>query len=178
MSKKLVFILWMFVVLFSTFIPVVGAVTTNPKPPSIEKETDKYYNVTIIYNDGTEKSELRQKKVGTKYSQLPTPTRDKYDFLGWFTEQFGGKQVKNGDTFIATKNINLYAHWRRSNIEGKISYDDYDLYYYNSYFEHNSTEYDSHLATLSSYMTYFSMNLDASLGFIFRFSDNPKPLIP
>ena len=36
----------------------------------------------------------------------------------------------------------------------------YTLYYSDSYFSHSSTEYDSHLATLSMHMTYFSMNLD------------------
>lgn len=58
------------------------------------------------------------------------------------------------------KDINLYAHWKLTKIEGKVNYKGYDMFYYDSFFSHPATEYDSHLATLSSHMTLFSMNLD------------------
>ena len=42
--------------------------------------------------------------------------------------------------------------------EGLV-YEGYDIYYSDSYFKHNSTEYDSHLATISVLMSNFSMVL-------------------
>ena len=40
----------------------------------------------------------------------------------------------------------------------KYKYEDNDIYYSDGYFAHSSTEYDSHLATLSILMAKFSMN--------------------
>ena len=74
--------------------------------------------------------------------------------------------VKNGTTAgTINRSLRLEAIQirltKKTFKEGKTSYKDNDLYYYDSYFSHPSTEYDSHLATLSVYMTEFSMILDA-----------------
>ena len=45
--------------------------------------------------------------------------------------------------------------------DGTKKEETHTLFYSDSFFTHSSTEYDSHLATLSSLMTYFSMNMDA-----------------
>ena len=45
---------------------------------------------------------------GTKVSSLPVPTRDHYEFVGWFAED--GTPV-SGDTLI-TANLKLYARWK------------------------------------------------------------------
>lgn len=44
-----------------------------------------------------------------KAGSLPTPTRDKYDFAGWYTAKTGGSKVTS-DTVI-TKNTTIYARW-------------------------------------------------------------------
>ena len=44
-----------------------------------------------------------------KAGSLPTPTRDKYDFAGWYTAKTGGSKVTS-DTVI-TKNTTFYARW-------------------------------------------------------------------
>lgn len=47
------------------------------------------------------------------YGSFPTPTRDGYKFVGWFTEPEGGTQVYETDIALAgeTENIQVYAHW-------------------------------------------------------------------
>jgi len=160
-SKKIFCMLLLLSMIIPMFSPlVVDAVITNPGKPDVGRETTRNFDVTIYYNDGTDKSEKRTIEYGTVFSDLPTPTRKNYAFEGWYTAETGGTQIKNGEVFNYAKNINLYAHWKLTNIEGKVNYKGYDMFYYDSYFSHPATEYDSHLATLSSHMTLFSMNLD------------------
>ena len=50
---------------------------------------------------------------GETYWHFPTPTKDGYKFLGWFTAEEGGSRVKNGDspvTYEASRE--LFAHWQ------------------------------------------------------------------
>ncbi len=46
------------------------------------------------------------------YNGLPTPTRDGYTFVGWFTSSNGGTQVENGNGLISASNHTLYAQWK------------------------------------------------------------------
>lgn len=46
---------------------------------------------------------------------LPTPTRDGYEFLGWYTSASGGTKVGDGGTsYTPSGNITLYAHWEKN----------------------------------------------------------------
>ena len=45
---------------------------------------------------------------------LWTPTRDGYNFLGWFTERSGGTQVTATTKMTTAANHTLYAHWKRA----------------------------------------------------------------
>lgn len=40
---------------------------------------------------------------------LPTPTRDGYSFIGWYTQQTDGDEV-NSET-VVTESMTIYAHW-------------------------------------------------------------------
>ena len=59
-------------------------------------------------NGGT--LEIDKKVIGTNtsYGVMPTPTREYYHFLGWFTEKEGGTQV-TPDT-VLTEDTTVYAH--------------------------------------------------------------------
>lgn len=54
-----------------------------------------------------------------QWSDMPSVSlidaeRDRYEFLGWYTEQDGGDRVGgHGDTYTPQENIRLYAHWKR-----------------------------------------------------------------
>ena len=157
--KKSIIIVLMLVINLSFFTPLLAkAKVVNPSLPI--NNNDKYYSVILYYNDGTDKSKRISIKSNGNFPELPQPTRNNYRFEGWYTSQSDGTKINSGTPFKYNKDINLYAHWKLTNIEGKVNYKGYDMFYYNSYFSHPATEYDSHLATLSSHMTLFSMNLD------------------
>lgn len=48
---------------------------------------------------------------GEAYGNLPTATREGYDFLGWYTAKTGGDKISASDTVILEADISLYAHW-------------------------------------------------------------------
>ena len=61
--------------------------------------------------------------------------------------------------------VRINTRWRREYVSRHYTYDDVDgrvrdVFYSDDYFSHPSTEYDAHLATLSIFMTKFSMNVD------------------
>ena len=69
---------------------------------------DKKYTVTFDSQGGSHVSSQTVKE-GTTIS-LPTPTRDGYKFLGWYTEADGGSKVTS---LTVTENVTLYAHWEK-----------------------------------------------------------------
>ncbi|MBR3133049.1 MAG: InlB B-repeat-containing protein [Clostridia bacterium] len=56
----------------------------------------------------------------TAYGQMPTPTREGYTFLGWYTAETGGDLVSSSTVMNQTDTHTLYAHWTR---------DDYTISY-------------------------------------------------
>lgn len=49
--------------------------------------------------------------LGSSYGELPTPTKDGYDFVGWYTQEEGGELVTEEST-VKTSISELYAHWK------------------------------------------------------------------
>ena len=80
--------------------------------PSPTPTPDKKYTVTFDSQGGSHVSSQTVKE-GTTIS-LPTPTRDGYKFLGWYTEATGGSKVTS---LTVTKNVTLYAHWEKESSE-------------------------------------------------------------
>ena len=78
--------------------------------------TPNKYTVTFDVNGGNAlPKDQATKKVsfGSKYGNLPTPTRDGYTFLGWFTEKDGGQQIGvDTKTVRIARDHTLYAHWQ------------------------------------------------------------------
>lgn len=46
---------------------------------------------------------------------LPKPTKNEYEFLGWYTSQNGGEKIEEGN-YTPTGDITLYARWERTEI--------------------------------------------------------------
>ena len=46
------------------------------------------------------------------YGELPVPTREGYDFEGWFTQKEDGEKVEDTTVVATTEEHTLYAHWR------------------------------------------------------------------
>lgn len=80
--------------------------------------TPAQYTVTFNANGGTVKLESKFVSYDGTYGELPTPTRQGYDFLGWFTAQTDGAQVRKDDKVTITAGQTLYAHWTA----GEVNY--------------------------------------------------------
>ncbi len=81
--------------------------------------TANIYDVTYDAQDGSiegQSSKTIQETYDSYYT-CPTPTREGYDFQGWFTETSGGgtKITTNTQVEITTTQT-LYAHWQMVNV--------------------------------------------------------------
>lgn len=70
---------------------------------------ENIYTVTFNANGGTLSQTSADTGTNGKLTALPTPIRDKFDFVGWFTEQSGGKEISTDTVF--DKDTTVYAHW-------------------------------------------------------------------
>ena len=55
-------------------------------------------------------SNINLKEYDTLSNTLPTPTRDNYTFLGWYTDPIEGEKISSGTQ--VTKDTTYYAHWQ------------------------------------------------------------------
>ena len=69
----------------------------------------RWYTVTFNPNGGTVDTTSAKTENG-KLSTLPTPTRENYVFLGWYTTQTGGNLVTTETVF--SSDTTLYARWQ------------------------------------------------------------------
>ncbi|MCD7746703.1 MAG: leucine-rich repeat protein [Lachnospiraceae bacterium] len=69
------------------------------------------YVVTFDANGGSVSTETATVIYASTYGTLPTPARDGYSFLGWYTSSSSGTQVTEGTTVQTAGNHSLYAHW-------------------------------------------------------------------
>ena len=65
--------------------------------------------VTFDPNGGTVDETTREMERGAEIGILPSPTRDDYEFEGWYTSTGLGKKI--GPTGKINNDIILYAHW-------------------------------------------------------------------
>lgn len=75
------------------------------------KWTANTYIVTFEANGGTVEPGSKTVTYDEAYGELPTPTRKGYNFLGWFTAQTEGTQVREDERVTITADQTLYAHW-------------------------------------------------------------------
>ena len=69
--------------------------------------------VTFNANGGSVSPTSRDYYTGVYYTNLPTPTRSGYDFIGWFTASTGGTQVTEETRVTATADHTIYAQWAK-----------------------------------------------------------------
>ena len=72
------------------------------------------YTVTFDANEGTVETKTQTVTYGSTYGELPTPTREGYTFVGWFTSAKDGRQVKADAEVTTAADRTLYAHWTQN----------------------------------------------------------------
>lgn len=75
-----------------------------------ERET---YEVTFDANGGSVGTNTKNVTFTYAYGDLPTPTREHYRFLGWYTQKTGGTKVTKDTEVTTYSKHTLYAHWER-----------------------------------------------------------------
>ena len=77
--------------------------------------------LTFNANGGSVSSSFKTVTEGTVAGTLPTPTRDGYTFLGWFTDPTGGSEVTSST--IIGLSMTLYAHWSSNVVVATVTFD-------------------------------------------------------
>ena len=78
-----------------------------------ERWKGKVYTVKFHANGGKVSTKSKKYRNGGKYGKLPTPKRTGYKFTGWYTKKKGGSKITKASRIYNTKNITLYAHWKK-----------------------------------------------------------------
>ena len=81
------------------------------KKGETNEENEKSYSVTLNANGGSVFPEIFTVKANHTYGMLPTPARDGYSFIGWYTDTTGETQVNSSTVYTATQDTTLYARW-------------------------------------------------------------------
>ena len=71
--------------------------------------TANKYTIIFDGNGSTEPSTTKEVTYGEKYGELPTPTKEGYEFDGWYKED--GTKVTEDDIVDVTKETKLIAGW-------------------------------------------------------------------
>ena len=80
------------------------------------------HTVSFDANGGTCSDSSKSVAYDSAYGELPVPTKDCYNFEGWFTAKDGGTQVKAETKVLTDSNHTLYAHWALNEHDYKKSY--------------------------------------------------------
>ena len=97
------------------------------------KQEKKTYTITFNANGGTVITKSKQVAKGDKYGKLPTPTRDGYRFVGWFTSKNGkfdanyySNKYPDLRKAFGTNYNDLISHWFEYGLsEGRVCSDNY-----------------------------------------------------
>lgn len=86
-------------------------------------------------NYGANTSEQTYATIGEKLTPAAAPSRDRYEFSGWYTSRVGGEPFDFDVPVTSTEKLTLYAHWLRSeytvvfNLNGAALTEELDLNY-------------------------------------------------
>lgn len=80
----------------------------------------KKFTLTFNANGGSVSTANKTLKYGDSYGTLPTPTRDYYNFTGWYTAASGGTKITADNVPSKAENITLYAQWQQKSVSGWV----------------------------------------------------------
>ena len=79
------------------------------------------YSISFQANGGTVSSAKKTVTYGASCGALPTPTRTKGKFLGWYTAKTGGTKYTSSTKYLVAGNKTLYAHWKMTKYTVKFN---------------------------------------------------------
>ena len=83
--------------------------------PLTATEYEKYiigrFSVLLNANGGMLNEISITASLGEQIGALPEPTRQYYEFVGWYTKAEGGERVTSDSIFDTIEDVTLFAHW-------------------------------------------------------------------
>ncbi|MCR5490530.1 MAG: InlB B-repeat-containing protein [Bacilli bacterium] len=76
--------------------------------------------VTFNFNDSSSRPYKFEVDKGSALSEAPTPAREGYDFIGWYTAESNGDKVTF--PYTPTADATLYAHWDAAKFDVTFDY--------------------------------------------------------
>lgn len=129
----------------------------------------KLRDYTFVVNNGDENITLNRRVI--KNDDLPTITRDGYEFDSWYLDQ--NFETELSCPYISTDKLNIYARWIRGfnlkiiNIEDNFSETDVGTYYFNSIYDFkNSIGQFNCVGYYQSYENYTFSNMVTNIDTI------------
>lgn len=119
----------------------------------------KSVRLTFNYNGATASELGRNVTFGQPYGVLPTPTKNGYDFDGWYVDKNGGGKITESSIVSIAEYHTIYAHWAET--QYIISYNgrgDGGLWPENHYKPHFSQGKISETVPTSTGMTFIEWN--------------------
>jgi uncharacterized repeat protein (TIGR02543 family) len=83
------------------------------------RTADAKVTVTLNANGGSKQS-AKTVTANTAYGKLPTPTKNRSNFLGWYTKKVGGTKVTATTVLKSQDDVTLYAHWAKQSKYGTV----------------------------------------------------------
>lgn len=74
------------------------------------------YVVKFNANGGSVAESEKTVTSGQKYGDLPQPSKDGYEFDGWWTAVDSGEKIGNSTTVSVGKDHTVYAHWKLKDV--------------------------------------------------------------
>lgn len=62
-------------------------------------------------NGGNSRYDAIQVEKGDVFGRLESPTKEGYKFVGWYTKENGGNEIKSN--YTVNSNMTIYAHWTK-----------------------------------------------------------------
>ena len=93
------------------------------EPMDVDRVARQQYTLSFNPNSGSCSTASKTVTVGDSYGVLPIPTTALQDtvFLGWFTEETGGRQVTAEEIVALNDNQNLFAHWHIHDYKASVT---------------------------------------------------------
>lgn len=82
----------------------------------IENSTENTFTVTFDPSSGSVTPTTATTNTAGKLESFPTPTRDGFTFVGWYTAATGGVKIEN--SYIFTDHATIYAQWTKNGSSG------------------------------------------------------------
>lgn len=94
------------------FFTVVNGVRYEGETRSFVTRGDAYSNIYFDANGGSCSTSSKKIKAGELFGTLPTPVRDGYEFVGWYTKKSGGMEITEKTYHSSNADLTVYAMWK------------------------------------------------------------------